>query len=110
MDWRNNERKIKVYDTEAKTTRELFSAKGVGPLLCVSPDSRKIIFTYRDKLWIMNSNGNSITLLSKNVDVKDIRMIAWSREGDSVIFSKKNEKETYYQCEFGRREIEAVAD
>ena len=105
MNWQKKERKIKVFDTAGKNTRELFSAKGVGPLLCISPDSKKIVFTYLDKLWIMNSTGNSVTLLSENINAGDIRMIAWSREGDSIIFLKKNEKETYYQCEFGRREI-----
>jgi tetratricopeptide (TPR) repeat protein len=108
MDWRSKERRIRVYDTAGKKTRELFRAKGVGPLLCISPDSAKIVFTYLDKLWIMNSGGNSVALLSKNIDVKDISMIAWSREGDSIIYSKKNEKDVYYLCKLGRREIEAM--
>lgn len=108
MDWQSRERRIKLFDIKGKSARELFRAKGVGPLLCISPDSAKIIFTYLDKLWIMNKGGNAITLLSKNVSAENIRMLAWSREGDSIVFSKKNEKEVYYQCELGRREIEAM--
>lgn len=108
MDWQRKERRIYAYNVDDNKTHELFKAKGVGPLLCISPDSGKIVFTYLDKLWMMKNNGNEVSLLSKNVNVKNIRMLAWSRGGDSIVYSKKNEKDIYYLCELGRREIEVM--
>jgi tetratricopeptide (TPR) repeat protein len=108
MNWNGNERRIKIYDLAKKSTRELFKAPGVEPLVCISPDGSKIVFSYNGKLWIMNRDGNNISLLSKTVDAKQLWMIAWSREGGSLLFSKKDDRNAFYTCRLGRREIEAI--
>ncbi|MCE5300881.1 MAG: tetratricopeptide repeat protein [Spirochaetia bacterium] len=108
MDRANKARKIKIYDTRTNVTREIFKAGGVEPLVCISPDSSKVIFSYDSRLWIMNKNGNSVTLLSKTVNASGLKMAAWSRDGDRIIFSRKAEPQVFHICELGRREIEAI--
>ncbi len=108
MDWATDERRVRIYDVKKKVARDLFSAPGLEPLLCISPDSSKIIFTYNGKLWIMNSNGNGVSLLSKSMSAKKMWMIAWAREGGRIIYSNKSDKSLYYECRLGRREIEAI--
>lgn len=104
MNWQKKERKILIYDLKERVIRKLFTGKGVGPLLCISPDSTKIVFSCSNKLWIMKINGDKATLLSSTVNAKNIRMIAWSREGGSIIFSKKNEYNRYYFCKLGKKD------
>jgi hypothetical protein len=108
MDIRTGERKIKIFDTAKKNLREVFRAKGLEPLLCASPDSSKVAFSYNGKLWVMNMNGNSVTLLSKSLNAAGLNEISWSREGSSIMFSKRKNGAEYYKCQLGRREIENV--
>jgi tetratricopeptide (TPR) repeat protein len=100
----SGERAIKVYDVRNNTTMEVFRGRPVEPLLCVSPDSSKIIFCYNGRLWIMNRDGNSVCLLSKAVKVRKLSMTAWSKDGGLVIFSTDGDGDRFYTCRLGRRD------
>jgi hypothetical protein len=101
-------RHIKVYDSKKGKTSDIFWAKGVSPMLAVSPDpgTSKIIFCYNSRLWIINRDGSSVSLLDKHRACADPGMMAWSKDGGKLIFSRKNDPDTFYICSLGRRYVE----
>jgi hypothetical protein len=108
--WAGAERHIKIYDSASGRTAEIFRAKGIDPMLLISPDkeSSKIIFSYNSRLWIINRNGNSLSLLDKALAAGGLSMTAWSKEGNAIIFSKNGADNVFYLCQLGRREIETI--
>ena len=108
--WAAAERHIKIYDSLSGKTGEIFRARGIDPMILISPDkeSSKIIFSYNNRLWIINRNGNSLSLLNKTLSAGRLSMTAWSKEGNAVIFTKKGADNVFYLCELGRREIETI--
>ena len=103
-------RHIKVYDSKTGKTSDIFWAKGVTPMLAVSPDAgtSKIIFCYNSRLWIINRDGSSVSLLDKNRACPDPVMMAWSKDGGKLVFSRKNDPDTFYICSLGRRYVEDI--
>jgi len=108
MNWAKMERDIKIYDLKRRRTRTLFTGKQIEPLLCFSPDNSKIGFWYRGQMWVMNTSGSLMGLLSKELAGKDIRLMAWGREGDKILMRKRAKQKKYYVLSLGRREIEIV--
>ncbi len=104
MDWDNEERKIKIYDLGKNKSNMIFKGKNIGSILCISPDSTKIIFSYVGKYWIINSNGSNVSLLHKNLNSSDIEFMAWSRDSDKILVKKRKEKK-YHILQLGKREI-----
>jgi tetratricopeptide (TPR) repeat protein len=108
MDWDNEERKIKVYDLKRNTSMLLFNGKNVGDVISISPDASKIVFAYYGRLWIMNRINQNMALLSNTVDADNIVLMAWSRDGDSILLRKKWAAKKYTICQLGRVEIKII--
>jgi|GEM_PF-1135225 hypothetical protein len=110
MNYLTMERHIKIYDSLTGKTSDIFRARGVEPMLAISPDkeSSKLVFSYNSRLWIINRNGNSLSLLNKTLSSASLDMAAWSKEGNAIIFSRKNAAGVFYLCQLGRREIETI--
>ncbi|HDQ26248.1 MAG TPA: hypothetical protein ENN43_05820 [bacterium] len=104
MDWDTEEREIRFYNARTGGAAGLFSAAGIGPLLCVSPDNSKVVFQYRSNLWMMNRTGTSISLLDPKFDAESAVFMAWSRDGSNIVVRKKGEKGRYHILQLGRKE------
>ncbi len=104
MDWDTEERKIKIFDIIKNKSNMIFKGKNIENVLCFSPDSSKIIFSYVGKYWIINSNGSNVSLLHKDLKSSDIEFMAWSRDGDKILVKKRKEKK-YHILQLSRREI-----
>jgi len=94
------ERSIKIYDTVRNVTKTIFSGNGMETLACISPDAEKVFFVYRRAPWIMSADGSVITLLHKDIRIKEPLMAAWSKDGGSILTvtgSENNYTFTVYQ-------------
>lgn len=108
MDWETEERKIKVYDLKKSTAIVLFKGKNMGDVITISPDASKIVFSYYGRLWIMNRVDANMALLSNSVNAGDIVMLAWNKNGGSILARKRWSKGSYGEHELGRTEIQVI--
>lgn len=104
MDWENEERKIKIYDIRNNKSFLIFKGKNIEPVLCISPDSSKIVFSYMNKFWLISRTGSNLSLLHKDILSNNIILMAWARDCDKILYKKNNEK-IYRILQLGKREI-----
>ncbi|MFP4467036.1 MAG: tetratricopeptide repeat protein [Candidatus Goldiibacteriota bacterium] len=105
---RNAERDIRLYSLEKNRTVTLFTGRNIEPLTCFSPDSSKIMFIYAYRPWVMNKEGSSIALLSRNIRVSDLGLAAWSRAGDKIMLRSTKENSRYYTFALKRKELKIL--
>lgn len=100
INWKNGKRSLVIYDLETKKKREVFSSrKGVGAMAAFSPDGSKIVFTYFDELWMMNSDGIGRTNVNLRecikIPVKEASLLAWSADGSQLAYQPLGAREIY---------------
>jgi len=109
MNWKKKERHIKVLDLKSGKTRDLFGAKNVGHLLCPSPDGSFTAFWYAGNIWLADSGGTGVTLISRSVPEDGIFMMAWAREGDRLLAGRKEAgRDVFYTLTLGHKEFVIV--
>jgi hypothetical protein len=97
---------IKIFNILKGTVKQVFKGKDIEPLACFSPDSSKLMFVYMGNPWIIETNGNNISLVGR-VKLKDVLMTAWSKYGDKVLFVQDG-KEIYDVLELERKSMDII--
>jgi Tol biopolymer transport system component len=100
MDWRLEERNLFIYDLDTRRSRRAYNADHkMGPLAAWSPDGKKIVYTYLDNLWVMNSTGigRGLLDLSDHIHkpVTDAALIGFSRDGEHVLYQARGDSTLY---------------
>ncbi len=107
MDWRNMERRVKVYYVKEKRTDVIFKGREIGPVLSFSPDGSKLLFWYREKPWVANMKGQ-VSLLSPEARAEDPGMVAWAKGGGKIAVRAKGANKRYHIYTLTKREIQII--
>lgn len=96
----NSVSKIFVMDVDGANIKELFRSVDVGASFPkFSPDGKKIAFKgtkeFRNQLWIMESNGNNPTQLTRR---ENIHYFCWRPDG-KIIFTSEDESIWIMDCD-----------
>lgn len=97
------ERSVVVYDVAAERARVLFTASGIQRLTAFSPDSSKVAFYYRDRLWLVSVKSYSVSLLTDKVTEKNTSLMAWSGDGSMILSGSGEDRYRIYRLD--RREL-----